>query len=193
MLDFLNNNELQALPLVLQYTVMQQLSFASSRGQQECIIHIIRHAYCTSGLLDLEKDPFSNDVVEKAATSPSTANSTATSRAKTDVECNNGRLGATSNAADKLLAVESNNIFGESSLLSMLGDDSFLDFRDEGEGLDMGAKVVMQECSLSQKEQSRLAALTYESFLMIKIRYQELLTFNRYLCMTYSCIKCMSI
>ncbi len=167
MLEFLENNELQALPMVLQFAILQQLSFASSRTQQECIIHIIRHAYFFSGLTDLEKDPYSNSVTDK---NPGDV------RGVSSASCLKSPLASSNFVTNVAL---SNDIFGETSLMSMLEDDGCMGF-DDFNSEDIISHVSTKECVLSPEEQERIAALTYECFLMLKIRYQELRTLNRY-------------
>ena len=173
---FLQNNELRALPLVLQLAVVQQLSFSSSRMQQECVIHIIRYAFSYSGLLDLIKDPYSNEVIRKPGIIVQKKSSNGVSNL----------LSHSISATGKNIEDNENvdDIFGASSLMSMLGDDSLFAMDNGGDDDDM-KKVTSQECLLPLNEQERVAALTFECFLMVKIRYQELIVFNRYVCAAF--------
>ncbi len=175
-LEFLENNELQALPLVLQFAVVQQLSFATSRIHQECIIHAIRHAYWCSGLLELEKDPYSNLVKERGVNSSVSESSHVSSPREP------GKLStcASSNSGCSLSPPpQFDDVFGESSLLSLLGDDGGDFLGNEGSMEGLAAQVSSKECLLSELEQQRLSALTFECFLMVKTRFQELRALSR--------------
>lgn len=176
-LEFLENNELQGLPLVLQLSLLQQLSYATSRTQQECLIHVMRHAYCFSGLRDFEKDPYSNSVVPlnpaKQRTCAAPLSSTWTSVGK-DIPTSPATCVKQGQSQNQDSLFDGQSLFGESSLLSMLGEESesFLSSSQDG---TLGG----HECAMSPQEQERLATLTYECFLMVKIRYQQLVAFNR--------------